>query len=162
MLLSSFEKEELKNMSALFLTNETKTCALLNQRASGEEDYIIWDYHTILHNKKTNTILDFDTKLGFENPILFYFQNTFGQQQLISKKYRTLIIDIPGNEYLEHFYSDRTHMLDTEGNQVQPFPSWPLIKNQPPLKITDLMNLSDSISKIYKIQGTNNYLRNFL
>ena len=161
-LLESMNSTQQKNSSILFITNEYKSCALMNQRAAKKSEYIVWDYHFILHNHLENQIYDYDSIIDMNTNIVKYFDSTFGQQSLLPTQYRSLILSIPGSEYLTKFSSDRSHMLDVHGNQVQRFPDWPPIKNQGGFTLKDLLSLNKETVAQFKIYSTEEYLKKFV
>lgn len=157
-LVNDMEEDDQKKCAILFITNEFKTCALLNQKVAGEDPYVIWDYHVILHMLEENTIFDYDTKLANKNTITNYFVNTFGNQNSIPASYRSLIIPIIGNEYIKQFSSDRSHMYDQNNNKIQAFPEWPVIYNNGWLSLQKLINLDIEVKDKYKVYSTDEYL----
>ncbi|MCM8539406.1 MAG: protein N-terminal glutamine amidohydrolase [Lentisphaeraceae bacterium] len=158
-MLNDMNETDQRNTSILFISNEYNTCALLNQRAAKTGEYIVWDYHLILHKHSTNEICDYDTVLNPSTDINEYFALTFGNQSLIHFRYRSLILSIPGNEYLAKFSSDRSHMLDANGDQVRKFPDWPPILNKGGFTLKDLMSLNKKVLKAYKLYSTEEYLK---
>lgn len=160
-LLNSIDHLEFKKYSILFITNEYKTCALMNQRAAREGEYIIWDYHVILHDLDKSKVLDYDTLLGFETNIEEYFTHTFGNQKLLPPQYQSQLIEIQAEEYYSKFNSDRSHMLDSLGNQVQKFPDWPPVINKDGINLKDLMNMTESVKDRFNIYSKEEYLKKF-
>ena len=126
-LVNSFSLDSLDNYYVLFLTNETKTIALTNQKISPEGEFVIWDYHVIVYNSQDKEIYDFDSRLNFPEEQNTYIEYTWGDQNRLPENYRTLLRVIPAKAYMSHFYSDRKHMLDNDGKELQPFPIWPCI-----------------------------------
>lgn len=157
-LVNRMSAEDRNNSHILFITNKYKTCALMNQQAAEEGHCVIWDYHVILHNKSTNTIIDFDTRLETNITIEEYFRLTFGYQDKLPPAYRSSIISIKGEVYKEKFSSDRSHMLDEHGHQVNNFPKWPLISNGVELTLSNLMSLNEVITDQYKLYSIEEYL----
>lgn len=160
-LANNMNTEAINNSHILFITNKYKTCALMNQRAAEEGNYIIWDYHVVLHNKSTNSIIDFDTRLETDTSIEEYFNFTFGCQTELPPAYRSSIIPIKGEEYLHKFSSDRSHMLDEHGHQAQNFPKWPIIQNCTELTLSNLMSLNKVITDRYKLYPVEGYLEKY-
>ena len=145
----------------LFLTNKTQSIALINQKAAPPDQYIVWDYHVILHNREDHTILDFDTRLGFKNSIENYFFRTFGNQSLIPDDFKTEIIQIPAEYYFQNFGSDRSHMIDKNGTRLRPFPAWEAIGKGRELTLKKLMSCDDSICSSFSRYTPFNYLNSY-
>jgi hypothetical protein len=136
----SIKEDLFSDFKVLFLTNPDKSIALLNQKAVPEDEFVIWDYHVILHDTKNRLIFDFDTRLNFQTDIEVYFPETFLDQRILPENLRCSIRVISLTTYLKHFYSDRSHMLK-EGKPIQELPKWPAIKKKPPLSLQYLWDL---------------------
>ena len=143
----------------LFLTNKNKSIALLNQKAAPPDEYIIWDYHVILYNDLEKSIYDFDTHLGFENDLTYYFLGTFGQQFFLNPDFRTTILKIPAQNYLKGFYSDRSHMLDKNNKPLKPFPLLDPISNGKEFSLIDLINLNKKVCKSFKLYTPDEFIK---
>ncbi|VBB30640.1 unnamed protein product [Acanthocheilonema viteae] len=92
-------------------------------------DYVIWDYHVILLYSKSGSVLvyDFDTALSFPCDAQTYWIETFHPELNLNANYHRYFRVISGSHYLQHFSSDRSHMLETNGNHKAWPPSWPPI-----------------------------------
>ena len=133
-------KEELFcRYDVLFLSNQANTIALLNQKAAPQGEFIVYDYHVILHCTADLKIFDFDSRLGFETDSEYYFDETFTDQSLILPAFRTAVRVIPLENYIKFFDSDRTHMIMNE-QPLQPFPEWPEIRSEGPLSLANLLD----------------------
>jgi len=157
-LTESIPTELLGNFNVLFLTNESKSIAVMNQKAAQGQSHIIWDYHVILHDTKQKVIYDFDSTLGMTTDEEEYFYGTFGNQNALQNNFRTKILAIPAKEYLQDFSSDRSHMIDETGKKVSPFPSWPKILQGTCLDLSMLMNLDKTILNKYPLLPVDQYL----
>ncbi|KIJ68936.1 hypothetical protein HYDPIDRAFT_122833 [Hydnomerulius pinastri MD-312] len=134
----------------VFISNPTRTVALWNQRAaSSRYSAVIWDYHVVLvvrdrshlvdqslscyQTRKQGTwIYDLDTHLPVPCYWKEYLEQTFPLGADVPVRYRSLFRVVPGEEYLDNFASDRSHMvsLPTESQEVRYLanpPPWPLI-----------------------------------
>ena len=106
--------------------------AIMNQRPLGSNSVGFWDYHVVLFDAKARLIYDFDTTLGCPVSADLYFAQTFPIQDTLEAGVRALVRAIPLKEYLERFSSDRSHMLDAAGKELEPFPDWlPVIAKDP-------------------------------
>ncbi|KAF9815441.1 hypothetical protein IEO21_04612 [Rhodonia placenta] len=128
------------DLFVVFISNNGKTVALWNQKA--HKDFIIWDYHVILALRPTTAsrrsgtsedtitdaseawVYDFDTRL----PVPCRWQGTLRAYSLndyflISFLFLTLFRVIHAAAYLDHFASDRSHMVSLEdpSDPVSPY-----------------------------------------
>ena len=103
----------IKPVDTLFILNQTNTVALFNQEKALNNTPVIWDYHVILSAEIDNElfIFDFDSHCDFPVSIREYFNKTFIQEDKLKQQYRPLLKVIDAFYYLNHFSSDRSHML---------------------------------------------------
>lgn len=116
-----------------FISNPTQTAVLWGQRAAEEFQPILWDYHVIVVAQTptgSSYIWDLDTVFGFPLPAQEYLQRTFYGYEGWPEEYRPMFRVVPVGLFVEHFGSDRSHMLDENGEYRQPPPPWPLIQNK--------------------------------
>ncbi|MCP3851655.1 MAG: hypothetical protein GY694_15650 [Gammaproteobacteria bacterium] len=145
-------------MWALLISNPAKQVALFNQKSAPVNQAVIWDYHVILlaEINKYSFIFDFDTRQPFITPLQEYLKKTFSPIEYLPPELIPYIRKIPAHSYLEHFYSDRSHML--KQIEASEFPDWPIInannKNQIPLMdyLSMKHNLADD-SQILKVSS---------
>ena len=98
----------------VFITNDVECCPMLYQRIGRPENRFLvsWDYHVIyLNNSK---VYDLDSKLEFPCDATSYFNQTFDYE--ISGSFSPKFKVIRAKDYLLHFMSDRSHMIDSSGN----------------------------------------------
>jgi len=111
----------------VLVSNENKTVALWSQKAGQPDHPIVWDYHVILVLKFRNqdeggnaidfdspacrgsVVYDFDTTLSMPCPWEEYFSSTFCEG--LPPHYQSKFRIIPGEMFVKHFASDRSHML---------------------------------------------------
>ncbi|MCP9265864.1 Tyrosine--tRNA ligase [Dirofilaria immitis] len=112
------------------------------------------DYHVILLYSKLNSALiyDFDTTLTFPCDARIYWTETFRLK--LNANYDRYFRVINGSDYLQHFSSNRSHMLEANGNYKAPVPSWPTIYhpdigNNLHSFISMDSHLLEDISKVY-------------
>jgi len=144
-LVSDLSESVRSSCFVLFLTNKNQSIALINQKAAPQEQYIVWDYHVILHDSADNSIMDYDTRLGFKNRLKNYFHRTFGDQFLIPADFKTEILQIPAEYYFQNFSSDRSHMIDRKGKKLRPFPAWEAIGKGKKLTLKLLMSGNEPV-----------------
>jgi hypothetical protein len=115
------------NLWTLMISNPKQQVILFNQQANPPNQPIIWDYHVILLAKiKTQFfIFDFDTRLPFCCPLHYYIDHTFVTTEQLSQELAIYIRKIPSQHYLNHFYSNRSHMLNHL--PITQFPPWNII-----------------------------------
>lgn len=112
----------------VFISNRSKTVALWCQKLANESHRpVVWDYHVVLVLRLRNHVLsqdvrcaptvdetthswvyDFDTILDLPCALQEYLDKTFEE---VSLDFQSLFRVIPCSVYLNHFASDRSHML---------------------------------------------------
>jgi hypothetical protein len=102
----------LEKTFAVFISNPTRSIPIWCQKSSLDGQPVIWDYHVIcLAKSKEWVIFDFDTTLP--NPASFTDYITHALRPHVplplqlTRSYRI----VSATDYLEHFASDRTHMV---------------------------------------------------
>jgi len=115
-------------MQVLLFTNPSQSVVLLNQLAANEGLPVAWDYHVVLQARidASALIFDLDSRLDFPTPLHAYLRNTFPDQAELPEHYRAWVRVIPAQSYLEHFFSDRSHMLGLM--PTSEFPDYPIIR----------------------------------
>ena len=112
------------HLRVIFITNETRTVALANQRA-GQDGLVVWDYHVVaLELDPAALIIDFDCISGSPLDAETWMRQTFGPLAHVSPQYQPTFMVYPADVYHRDFRSDRRHMLDEQGRWSQPPPSW--------------------------------------
>eukprot|EP01031_Cornospumella_fuschlensis_P029650 gene29650-35788_t len=125
----------------IFISSRCKVTPIWRQKAG---DPVFWDYHVILYvaeanNKAEGIILDFDTNLSFNSPVLEYTLRSFRPDMDIKAEYRQYLRVLTASEYLECFASDRSHMRESN----MPFPPWPAIRGSKAPTAMNLMKFVD-------------------
>lgn len=120
----------LSQIEVLILSNPNKQIVLFEQNAAPLGQPVLWDYHVILYlnTKPRALIFDFDSRLPFPCPAHQYFHSSLPQVETLPNQYFFYIRQIPAEDYLTYFYSDRRHM--SEQISEQQFPPYAII--QPP------------------------------
>lgn len=91
------------------------------------------DYHVIgIKRNGTNSLVyDFDTILNFPENFQTYVKKSFPLFPNMIRKYERLYRVIPAKYYLEHFASDRSHMIDEKTGEFKADPpKYDCIKNK--------------------------------
>ncbi|KAI0956822.1 hypothetical protein AcW1_005409 [Taiwanofungus camphoratus] len=126
---------------AVFISNDDQTVALWNQKAA-RKDVVVWDYHVVLvllpraqtepndlgpngseaRAENETWVYDFDTRLSVPCNWLEYVYGTFPYAfdamfaDRVKQAYHSLFRVVPADIYLDHFASDRSHMLINPAN----------------------------------------------
>jgi len=125
-LKQSFIKD-VWDVAIVFISNESKTVALWNQKLGSPEYAIVWDYHVVLilcprpgHGGGTSDdpeerdieawIYDYDTLLPKPCYWKDYVSLTCRTDEEVPPEYRSLFRVIPAAVFLDYFASDRSHM----------------------------------------------------
>ena len=105
----------------VFITNKLRRVAIDKQRAAGG-GAAVWDYHVVL--VAGGQVWDPDSTLGMPVGLERWIRESFppGESQFAP---RFRVIDAAA--YRSSFASDRSHMLDSRGRPLHPFPPWPQI-----------------------------------
>ncbi|TRY63172.1 hypothetical protein TCAL_00481 [Tigriopus californicus] len=117
----------------VFISNPERVIPLWAQRASKREDgLVLWDYHVILIHVQAQdgsvVVLDLDTTLPFPCSLKEFYTQAIRSEEFIESKYRRFFRVIQGPSFLALFASDRSHMLDDQGQWRSPPPQYPPIK----------------------------------
>lgn len=124
------QHELFKDSYVVFIASKGDAFPMLNQRAMiSPVTPVYWDYHVVLLVPgETNQLLDFDTRLAFNNEAGEYFRNSFIDNELLNADEKPWFRVVPASEFIQLFSSDRRHMK-TEFGWLAPPPAWPLIGN---------------------------------
>ncbi|KAH0482866.1 MAG: uncharacterized protein KVP18_000404 [Porospora cf. gigantea A] len=90
----------------------------------GSHELVVWDYHVVLVDARAGIVHDCGSSLGMSVPFAVYFEASFPP----TTRDRLFNV-VPGAEYIKSFSSDRSHMLDNQGNYISPPPEWEPIWN---------------------------------
>ncbi|NRB40158.1 MAG: hypothetical protein HRU20_17120 [Pseudomonadales bacterium] len=122
-------------LTVLFLSNYQYQIPLRQQRLGQsfvgfDEPLVIWDYHVVLQfdDADKKYILDFDSLLDFPCIKSVYFTATLLPPKPLFDAFAVLCREIPLQQFLQQFDSDRSHMLDECGNALATFPEYPAIR----------------------------------
>ncbi|KAI8342781.1 N-terminal glutamine amidase-domain-containing protein [Chlamydoabsidia padenii] len=124
---------DLERCTVVFISNENESFPMWLQKSSQRPDQlVVWDYHVILLVKSNNdtestNVYDFDTTLPFPCPLTDYIDKSFKPHLILMNEYKRRFRLVSGGFYLQHFASDRSHMLSQDGTYLAPPPTWPPI-----------------------------------
>lgn len=112
-LISSLKPDiKIETLDVLFISNKSRSVALFGQTSAIDNQPVIWDYHVIATARINSDIyvLDFDSHCEFPILINEYFKHTFSPARYAPEQYLSLIKTFKSDYFLNHFYSDRSHM----------------------------------------------------
>jgi hypothetical protein len=116
---------------AVFISNTDRKVPFFSQPS--DSGMIIWDYHVIAYSDQGRLVYDFDSAVPFPAPLSTYIgcvlqpEAMSNAEDTFQRKYRM----ISRIEFLEKFSSDRSHMLDENGNYNVTPPRDDPIRNGP-------------------------------
>ncbi len=124
---------ERKRKVVFILSPENRAVPFWGQRASSSperpERPVYWDYHVVLFCFQNSwTVWDLDTLIGFPVTTQEYLEKTFPSSEALPICHQPLFRVIDGEEFIETFSSDRSHMLTSSGEWLAPPPPWPPIR----------------------------------
>lgn len=114
---------------ACFISNQTRAIPLWSQKSTGNTDDdennhhnqpVVWDYHVIAIEKRLSEagrpaavfVYDFDSTLPFPCDAQLYLEKALRHREIVLKdEYKRWFRLIPRKGFLEHFASDRSHMV---------------------------------------------------
>jgi protein N-terminal glutamine amidohydrolase len=126
--------ESHKEIYAVFISNPSKSVLLCRQKAGkGARKFVVWDYHVIaLFRDESDEFYVWDFDSTMESPILAseYLQQTFPSDIALREEFLPYFRIIQGQNYLDYFSSDRSHMLESPESQnySMPPPLYPCIR----------------------------------
>mmetsp|Transcript_5642 Transcript_5642/g.21244 ORF Transcript_5642/g.21244 Transcript_5642/m.21244 type:complete len:216 (-) Transcript_5642:1715-2362(-) len=123
---------------AVFISTEDEKTLLFHQRAGQKNMFsmVLWDYHVVALREKSEgnfIVYDYDSMLGLENDFAEWFQHTVlfptflegpGAESMRAFMDNIRFRLVKGQDFVDHFASDRSHMLDAQGNFLKPPPLW--------------------------------------
>eukprot|EP00123_Amoebidium_parasiticum_P021139 comp6220_c0_seq1/m.2048 comp6220_c0_seq1/g.2048 ORF comp6220_c0_seq1/g.2048 comp6220_c0_seq1/m.2048 type:complete len:226 (-) comp6220_c0_seq1:50-727(-) len=125
-------EERLRDYTVCFISNAQQMTPIWCQKSSEVEDnLVVWDYHVVLIQERDGEeayIYDLDTTLPCPCPLREYVQGAFKPHLLLKKEYRRSFRLVPARDYLSMFASDRSHMIDENGEYKSEPPPYPPIR----------------------------------
>lgn len=134
----------------IFISNPAMQCVFYKQKNGIHGDPVVWDYHVIfLSHAKEWVVWDLDTLLPFPCPFQDYLSGTFPGPlpEWISPLFKV----IPARNYIENFYSDRSHMRDLDNGFTQPPPEWPPIRPEKGNSLQEYCSMVFGRDRVYSI-----------
>ncbi|KAL5016510.1 hypothetical protein ScPMuIL_006099 [Solemya velum] len=135
----------LRNCYAVFISNDDRMIPLWFQKsASSLDGAVCWDYHVIFiagTNEMTSRVYDLDTALPFPCKFLEYYTKAVRPNKFLQKQFHRSFRVVPAEVFLEHFASDRSHMLNEDKTWKSDPPPYPCIQT-----LESMNNIQDFIS----------------
>lgn len=112
---------------AVFISNTIKNVPMFQQKAAvNGEVSCVWDYHVVLLCHRAGeaqaVVYDLDSLLPYPCPVDEYLAQSFPYNW--PYPFGPMFRVVPMEAFLNHFGSDRSHMLDMEGNYQAPPPPY--------------------------------------
>jgi hypothetical protein len=129
---------------AVFVSNVDRLCMMWSQRAAREPHaFVAWDYHVVAlaFDDGEYTLWDLDTTIEMPSSVAEWLDATFPHG--FQTKYGPTFRIVERSKFLETFSSDRSHMLDANGNwRAQP-PEWePIFDPERGMNLHDFVDMS--------------------
>jgi len=142
--ISKCQPDILSEYYAVFISNKNKQVPLWMQKQTKDPlTPVVWDYHVVLMQKPKEgspLVYDLDSLMAFPCQLKQYLQQAIQSEKNMKKEYHRKFRIIEADDFLSSFASDRSHMLKSNGEYVQPPPNHPAIRTD-----DELMNLDDFI-----------------
>lgn len=107
--------------AAVFVTNEQQSVAMWGQRAT-TRDPVVWDYHVVLLLPEHRVVVDLDDRDRVGRPVAEWLAHAFrAADPSFLPRFRV----VDAAEFVATLSTDRSHMRDSAGRALQPFPPWP-------------------------------------
>ena len=152
---NGIKKQDIK---VIFISNSKKQIAIFNQLAVAHKQAVIWDYHVILMVRidSSSYIFDFDSRLCFPSNITDYIHNSLPEN--INSSYLSQFRVIPAAYYIQHFYSDRSHMKNIIPEQEFPDYLAFLPSTMEKIHLLDLINVEKEIKNTMIFKNTKQFI----
>ena len=113
---------------AVFISNPARCCPLWCQRAApNPNDPVFWDYHVVMASLRPGEsceIWDLDNTKGYPLSVEQWWRHTFPMIDALRPEFLPWFRVIEQDDFLDHFSSDRSHMIDSQGHYIEPPPRW--------------------------------------
>ena len=115
----------------LLISNVDRQVMMFAQSAAKDDGVVVWDYHAAVLTRADQQVWDLDSVAGFPLALDEYLSASFGPPGLLPPMWQPLFRLFSASTVKQSFSSDRSHMLDDEGNYRAPPPPWPPFLNGP-------------------------------
>ena len=117
----------------MFISNATRQVMMFQQSAgAAPSGAIVWDYHVVVLAAAGMEIWDLDSLSGFPLPLSEYLTVSFGAPGLAPKAWEPRFRLLSQRDAFAMFSTNRSHMLDADGEYLKPPPPWDPPANGPP------------------------------
>jgi len=120
----------------VFISNPEECCAFLHQKAK-PQGLAWWDYHVVL--LRAGWVWDLDTTLALPCPLSVYLEASF--PETVDEDQRPWFRQVPADDFVRRFRSDRGHMRDAAGRVLHPPPPWPAIQPEAGSNLKEFINM---------------------
>ena len=131
---------------------------IFNQQFTYPGQPLVYDYHVILKYQpydEAALVFDFDTFLPFPCDWYGYQQASFPTPTSLSDDEQMIIREIPADEYLSCFSSDRSHMTHLPAEEQPPYPCIQASDPQCNIDLKEYWQMDKAVngrSKVYRYQ----------
>ena len=129
------------------ITNDERTCPLWNQKACASPARpVFWDYHVVVVTGRGGDarVWDLDTRLGAPVAFETWWRGTFPSLEGFPPELQPSFRLVTKDAYLEKLSSDRSHMVDAEGEWKHQPPEWSRIYDEARgMNLGDFLDLGD-------------------
>ena len=131
-LCKSLNDAEKKRAYAVVISNVRKQVLFWHQKASPEEDPIVWDYHVILFLDSDRGWQAWDLASRLPCPISVdeYLLHSFRPDLPVPPEMRPRFRLADADQYQRQLATDRSHMKNEDGSFRAPPPPWPPISQE--------------------------------
>lgn len=112
----------------MFIFSDGGAVPMWQQRAGEGENPIFWDYHVVVVVETDETwVWDLDHRGPFPQQLHAYLNTSFPNAENWPLELQPIFRLTPSKAYRANFSSTRAHMLDEQGQFLQPPPPWDAI-----------------------------------
>jgi len=111
----------------VFVSNASQCVPMFHQKTTQVDEPCLWDYHVLLLEQDERGhfhVLDIDSRLPYPCPLGDYLNYSFPKQ--VPAANAPLFRVVGASVFVEHFYSDRMHMV-RDDKWISPPPPYPCI-----------------------------------
>ncbi|CAM9663208.1 unnamed protein product [Pylaiella littoralis] len=104
---------------AVFVSNQARQVPVWHQRlADSRDEPVLWDYHVLLLAKhpQGNWVYDLDSTLAFPTQAALYITHAIRNEVNMDMRFRRMFRVVPARECVDHFSSNRSHMIEQDGS----------------------------------------------
>lgn len=127
---------------AVVISNTGKCFAMWEQKSGSGDQPVMWDYHVVMVSRGEElAIWDLDSRLGAPMAAQEWVQKSFHGCATMPESFHPTFRIVDGNEFVDTFSSDRSHMLVGDNAYREPVPPWPAIGAGAPSNLHRFINM---------------------